>query len=70
MMLDNVKKEVSSNIGKRKKFVFYGSRNQVDEFEGVILNCYPALFVVEVSDSQIKSFSYSDLLIGSLKIFD
>ena len=70
MMLDKIKEVVCSNVGKKKKFIFYGSRNQIDEFEGVILNCYPALFVVEVSNSHIKSFSYSDLLIGCLKIVD
>ena len=70
MMIDKIRENVRSKIGKKNKFVFFGSRNQVEEFEGIIVECYKAIFTVELFDKQIRSFSYSDLLIGSLKLVD
>ena len=68
MNLNVARSKVKEMMGIPHKFIYTGLRNQVDEFEGVILNCYPALFIVEVSDSQIKSFSYSDFILKNIRI--
>lgn len=70
MMLDKVREEVRSNLNVSRKFVFHGTRNQIEEFEGVISALYPAVFVVTVDENKIRSFSYSDLLIGNLEIIN
>lgn len=70
MMISKIRERVRSNIGKKSRFVFFGNRNQVEEFEGIISECYNAVFIIELFDKQVRSFSYSDLLIGSLKILD
>lgn len=70
MMIDKIRENVRSKLSKKSRFVFFGSRNQIEEFEGIIVGCYKAIFTVELFDNQIRSFSYSDLLIGSLKIVD
>ena len=51
-----------------RKFVFHGSRNMLDEFTGKIIGIYPAIFTILDSNGTLKSFSYSDLLIGNLEI--
>lgn len=67
-MIDNIKKVVEKNQGVKCSFRFHGSRNQVDEFHGVIVDLYPAIFTIETENNKIKTFSYSDILTQSLEI--
>ena len=68
MNVDKVRSEVKSKEGKILHFKFNGSRNQIVEFEGEIIETYQAIFVVKLTDNNIKSFSYSDLITSSLEI--
>ncbi len=70
MILDRVKQYVSDNVGVSHKFVFYGARNQNEEFNGVITKVYPAVFVIILDNGQTRSYSYNDVLISNLKIVD
>ncbi len=68
MILDATKRYVKENKGVYHKFLFKGSRNQIDEFEGRITEIYSAIFIITLPTSLKKSFTYSDLLIGNLEI--
>lgn len=68
MILDNIKKKVEMNKGLLKRFVFHGTRNQNEEFEGTIIKMYNSLFLVKTIDGQIRSYSYADVLISNLEI--
>ena len=68
MMIDKVKNLVLDKLEIERKFVFHGSRNMLDEFTGKIIGIYPAIFTILDSNGVLKSFSYSDLLIGNLEI--
>lgn len=68
MMIENVKQIVAANQGIERSFRFHGSRNQTDEFQGVITDLYPAVFTIQLSNHNIKTFSYSDILMQSLEI--
>ncbi len=68
MTLDKVREVVLENKGVVRSFVFKGARNQIDEFDGVITDMYPAIFTITLDDNKVKSFSYSDILIDNLKI--
>ncbi len=70
MTIEKAKEVVNNNINKLLKFKFNGSRNQVEEFSGKIVEVYPAIFIIETLDdnSRIKSFSYNDILTESLEI--
>ncbi|MBQ2639599.1 MAG: Veg family protein [Bacilli bacterium] len=70
MTIDKVKKIVLENKNKKKKFIYKGTRNQIDEFIGTINETYPVIFTIKLEDNSIKSYSYSDILIGNLKIID
>lgn len=66
-MIEKIKKEINELKGKKVKFRYNGSRNQIEEFYGVITNCYKSLFVIKVGDIN-KSYTYSDVLIGLLNV--
>ena len=74
MNIDKVREEVKLKEGEILHFKFNGSRNQIMEFDGEIIETYPAIFVVKlISDNEfnnIKSFSYSDLVTSSLEIIN
>lgn len=66
-MIENVRNRIIDLRGKKIKFRYNGSRNQIEEFEGIIINCYSYVFVIAVGKAK-KSFSYTDVLIGSLDV--
>ena len=68
MNLNNIKETIKSNIDVRHKFKYVGARNQIEDFYGVIKKCYSAVFIIELDDGTIKSFSYNDYIIKNLKI--
>lgn len=68
MMIAKIRNYINNNKGIKHSFRYRGSRNQIDEFEGVITKVYPAIFIITLKNKQIKTFSYSDLLINSLEI--
>ena len=68
MNLNMIKIEVSKYLNESHKFIYIGSRNQVEEFEGKITKLYPAIFVIETKNGVSKSFVYSDFATKNLKI--
>lgn len=71
MNIDKVREEIKLKTGEVLHFKFNGSRNQIMEFDGEIIETYSAIFVVKlVDDNNIKSFSYSDLITASLEILN
>ncbi|MEG0994349.1 MAG: Veg family protein [Bacilli bacterium] len=69
-MIEKIKVKINDNKGKIIKFRYNGSRNQIEEFDGVITNTYNSIFTIKLEDKDItKSFTYSDVLIDNLTIF-
>ena len=68
MNLDTVKNKIKSYLGIHHKFIYRGARNQIEEFEGIIVNCYPHIFIIKTDDNYIKSFTYNDFIIRNIKI--
>ena len=66
-MIEKVKQKVCTLKGKRIRFRYNGSRNQIEEFEVVIVDCYNYVFVI-ATDKVNRSFSYSDVFIGVLEL--
>lgn len=67
MNIEKVKTKIKSYKGQTLQFRFNGSRNQIEEFSATIIDTYPSIFLVRLEDnSQVKSFSYSDVLIRKL----
>lgn len=71
-MINKIKEDIESRKGKVLKFRHNGSRNQIEEFEGIIIGTYNYVFTIKIVDDKekIKSFSYSDILIDNLEIYN
>ena len=68
-MINKIKREIKQNVGNRVKILYNGSRNKKEEYIGLIKEVYPNIFIVEVQNSEIKSFSYCDVLTNTVEIF-
>ena len=70
-MINKIKEDLVTKKGKVLKFRHNGSRNQIEEFTGVILETYNYVFTIKTmySKESIKSFTYSDILIDNLEIY-
>lgn len=63
-----VRKEVTSQLGRRVKVKTNKGRNQVDITEGIIKEVYSSIFVIEVEQEFEEnpimiSYTYTDVLI-------
>ena len=67
MNIDIIKNELRSKIGKTVQISVYGLRNKVNTYVGKINNLYPNIFTLK-TDTMEKSFMYSDLVTGEVKI--
>lgn len=69
MNIENVKNKMEEYKGQTLNFRFNGSRNQVEEFSGIIEGTYDYIFTIRIEDNNfLKSFSYSDILMKKLVV--
>lgn len=69
MTIDKIRNDLNNKLNDQFHFIYNGARNQIEEFEGKIVNLYNYVFIVKVDDTEIKkSFSYTDILIGNLVV--
>lgn len=71
-MINKIKEEVINKKGKVLSFRHNGPRNQIEEFKGIITETYNYIFTIKTIDEkeEIKSFTYSDILIDNLEIYN
>jgi len=70
-MIKNIKEDILSYKGKNINFRYNGSRNQIEEFSGVIVETYDYIFTIMIEESNfLKSFSYSDVLMKKLVVLN
>ena len=68
MNIDIARDTIRKNIGVLHSFQINGSRNQKEVFYGMIIKVFPAIFIIELSDGTVRSFSYGDFIINNIKI--
>ncbi len=70
-MINKIKEDLELKKGEKLHFRFNGSRNQIEEFEGIIVGIYNYIFTIKtINDKEeLKSFTYSDVLIDNLEIY-
>lgn len=67
MNIEKIKEKINELKNKKIYFKVNGSRNQIEEFDGIITETYNYIFIVETENIK-KSFSYSDILINNIEI--
>ena len=70
-MINKIREDLVSKKGQVLQFRHNGTRNQIEEFKGVIIETYNYIFTIKTIDAkeEIKSFTYSDVLIDNLEIY-
>ena len=68
MNLDKIREEVASLINKEVMINVTGTRNKKQMYKGIINNVYSNIFTVLIEGTN-KSFTYSDVAIGDVKIY-
>ena len=71
-MINKIREDLTNKKGEILRFRHNGSRNQIEEFKGIIVGIYNYIFTIKTIDEkeEIKSFTYSDVLIGNLEIYN
>lgn len=64
-MIDEIKKKIESLKGKKIKVWVDVGRNKSETYEGFVLDTYKNIWTFK-TETDIKSFSYSDILINSV----
>ncbi len=64
-MISNIKKKIESLKGKKIKVLVDVGRNKSEIYEGFVLDTYKNIWTFK-TETDIKSFSYSDILINSV----
>ena len=70
MNIAKIKENLETQKGKKMHFKYYGARNQIEEFDGIIENTYNAIFTIRLENDkkEIKSFTYSDVLTQNIEL--
>ena len=64
-MINDIKKKIESLKGKKIKVWVYVGRNKSETYEGFVLDTYKNIWTFKTK-TDVKSFSYSDILINSV----
>lgn len=64
-MIGEIKKKIESLKGKKIKVWVDVGRNKSETYEGLVLDTYKNIWTFKTK-TDIKSFSYSDILINSV----
>ena len=64
-MIGDIKKKIESLKGKKIKVLVDVGRNKSETYEGFVLDTYKNIWTFK-TETGIKSFSYSDILINSV----
>ena len=68
MTLQEIKEKVNENIGKNVTIKYNIGRNRIEKYNVKIKQAYKNLFIVETNNTEIKSFTYTDIMTKTIKI--
>ena len=58
-----------TKIGEPIVVVYYGSRNRRERYKGILWKLYNNVFTIRLSNGDIKSFTYIDILTKTIQIY-
>lgn len=68
--LDNIKEQIASLKGQGVDLEVNLGRKKIKQFSGIIDSVYPSVFTFIDLDGNLKTYSYSDILCGDVKILN
>ena len=64
-----IKRDLFTRIGYKNIVIYYGSRNKRDRYEGILFKLYDNVFIIKLTNGDVKSFSYNDILTKTIQIY-
>lgn len=68
MTLEKIKEKLNDYVGKKITINYNLGRNKIEKYEVILKELYSHVFLVELKNENIKSFSYSDIITKTIKI--
>ena len=68
MKVEEIKKTLQPKIGKTITIKYNLGRNKFESYEVILKKLYKHIFLVELGNTYVKSFSYSDIITKTKKI--
>lgn len=68
-MIDKIKKELLELKNKKIDLKVNNLRNKSEIVTGRIIEYYDRLFILKTKSDLLRSFNYSDILIGNVEIY-
>lgn len=68
MRTEEIKNSLLPKIGKTITIKYYLGRNKFESYKAILKKLYRHIFLVELSNMDVKSFSYSDIITKTIKI--
>ena len=69
MNIKCMKRYLSSRIGDKIVVIYNGSRNHKERYEGIIYKIFNNVFIIKLSNNNVKSFNYIDILTKNIQIY-
>lgn len=66
--IGDIKEQISKLLGEKIDLEVNTGRKRIKTFSGSIQNVYPSVFTFLDSEGNTKTYSYSDVLCGDVKI--
>ena len=69
--IHTIKKALIPYLGKIVKIKYNLGRNKYETYEAKIIKLYNCVFLIELKENKaVKSFSYTDIITKTLKIYE
>ena len=68
MKVEEIKKTLQQKIGKTITIKYNLGRNKFESYKVTLKKLYKHIFLVELGNTYVKSFSYSDIITKTIKI--
>ncbi len=68
MKIEDIKNYLEPKIGKIITIKYNLGRNKFERYRVVLKKLYKHIFLVELENTYVKSFSYSDVITKTIKI--
>ena len=69
MNIRRIRAYLGNNIGSFIRIIYYGNRNKIEKYQGVIAKVYANVFVIRLRSGSLKCFSYKDILTKTIQIY-
>jgi len=68
MTENKIKEELNNHLGDMMVIKYNLGRNKYEKYNAVLKELYNHVFLVQLENENIKSFSYSDIITKTIKI--